>query len=148
MPEYRIRETGEIVTDLKRRFPNISLPLVLTEADYELIGVDPILQSPQPLSTQFQTVYRSGIEEIDGKWFVQWGVSDWSEEAVMKAVEDQWARVRDQRNKLLAECDWTMLNDSPLTEEVKEGWAVYRQALRDITLQNDPFEIEWPTKPA
>jgi hypothetical protein len=30
----------------------------------------------------------------------------------------------------------------------KEVWAAYRQALRDVTLQPDPFNIVWPTPPA
>jgi hypothetical protein len=29
----------------------------------------------------------------------------------------------------------------------KESWAIYRQALRDITNQADPFNITWPTPP-
>jgi len=36
------------------------------------------------------------------------------------------------RNKLLQESDWTQLTDSPAD---KAEWAVYRQALRDITDQ-------------
>jgi hypothetical protein len=26
-------------------------------------------------------------------------------------------------------------------------WSAYRQALRDVTTQTDPFSITWPTKP-
>jgi hypothetical protein len=48
---------------------------------------------------------------------------------------------------LLNECDWTQLPDSPLTEEKKLEWKVYRQDLRDITNQEDPHNIIWPTKP-
>jgi hypothetical protein len=29
----------------------------------------------------------------------------------------------------------------------KEAWATYRQALRDITTQTDPFELNWPVTP-
>jgi len=35
--------------------------------------------------------------------------------------------------------------DSPVD---KTAWATYRQALRDITKQADPFKIEWPKQNA
>ena len=48
---------------------------------------------------------------------------------------------------MLRETDWTGLVDSPLTLEQKNLWAVYRQALRDITQQQNPFNIQWPSRP-
>lgn len=57
----------------------------------------------------------------------------------------QWAAVRAERNALLAFCDWTQLSDAPVDAA---AWAAYRQALRDITQQSDPFAIAWPTAPA
>jgi hypothetical protein len=56
--------------------------------------------------------------------------------------ETQWAVVRIERNKLLAGSDWTQMPDAP--EPNKAAWATYRQALRDITGQADPFNIVWP----
>lgn len=51
-----------------------------------------------------------------------------------------------KRNQLLAASDWTQLPDVPLT--TKESWAVYRQALRDITLQTGyPSNVVWPIPP-
>ena len=62
-----------------------------------------------------------------------------------KIIEDQWRKVRTKRNDLLAASDWTQLPDVPLA--TKEAWAAYRQALRDITEQPDPFNIVWPVPP-
>jgi len=59
----------------------------------------------------------------------------------------QWASVRTQRNRLLSKSDWTALPDVPLSEERRQQWQAYRQALRDVTEQNDPFNIVWPTPP-
>ncbi len=54
--------------------------------------------------------------------------------------------MRFERDLLLQSCDWTQLPDVP--QSVKNVWAVYRQALRDITLQEGfPTNITWPTKP-
>ena len=58
--------------------------------------------------------------------------------------ERQWTLIREERNRILIETDWTQLADAPLSEEKKNAWKIYRQALRDITLQEDPFHIIWP----
>ena len=67
--------------------------------------------------------------------------------------------LRTKRNKLLAECDWTILPSSPLSAEKQDAWKVYRQALRDIPSKysNPPLaekgdlldntKIYWPEKP-
>jgi Phage tail assembly chaperone protein len=60
----------------------------------------------------------------------------------------QWEFVRAERNAKLAACDWTQLPDSPISNVAAQEWAAYRQALRDITTQEDPFNITWPEEPA
>jgi|TARA_Y100001973_G_C5203316_1_gene339494 hypothetical protein len=60
-------------------------------------------------------------------------------------TEVQWAEVRAKRNKLLTESDWTQLGDVP--KETKELWESYRQELRDVTNQADPYNIKWPVPP-
>ena len=63
-------------------------------------------------------------------------------------VPEKLNMVRTERNKKLAECDWTQFNDSPLTDEKKTEWQTYRQLLRDITdgFDNDTV-ITWPEPP-
>jgi len=62
-----------------------------------------------------------------------------------RTPETQWALVRDQRNRLLQESDWTQMPDVHI--DTKDTWAQYRQELRDVTDQPDPFNIIWPTPP-
>ena len=62
-----------------------------------------------------------------------------------RTPETEWPLVRAKRDRLIAATDWTQLPDVPLA--TKEMWANYRQALRDVTLQPDPFNIVWPTAP-
>lgn len=69
----------------------------------------------------------------------------WVKNIVIVSVETQWNIVKFQRNQLLNQSDWTQLPD--VTLATKEVWAAYRQLLRDITLQSDPFNITWPTPP-
>jgi hypothetical protein len=54
--------------------------------------------------------------------------------------------VADERNRRLAQTDWTQLPDVP--EQTRAAWVEYRQALRDITAQSGyPFDVSWPSKP-
>jgi hypothetical protein len=62
-------------------------------------------------------------------------------------LEAQWARVREQRNQLLQASDWTQIEDYDLGAD-RAAWAVYRQALRDLTDALNPFAIAWPQAPA
>ena len=62
-----------------------------------------------------------------------------------EAVAEMWVRVRMKRDTLLAQSDWTQMPDSPLSEETKAAWATYRQGLRDITLQANLTDQDWPT---
>jgi hypothetical protein len=59
-----------------------------------------------------------------------------------RTPDTEWPLVRAKRDRLLQSSDWTQLPDVPLA--TKEAWATYRQALRDITEQPDPFNIVWP----
>ena len=61
-----------------------------------------------------------------------------------------WEAVRTQRNALLAASDWTDTFSAPtrLGQETYEAWQTYRQALRDITAQDDPNNVTWPTAPS
>lgn len=59
--------------------------------------------------------------------------------------ETEWQMIKTQRKMMLEKTDWTQLPDVPLA--TKEVWATYRQALRDITNQPDPFTIVWPQRP-
>lgn len=62
----------------------------------------------------------------------------------------QWLFIRQSRDTLLAESDVEMMKirDSEVitgaVSQQHQELARYRQALRDITLQSDPFNIEWP----
>lgn len=62
-------------------------------------------------------------------------------------IDEKWKEVRQQRNLLLSQSDWTQLRDVFLTEDENDVWINYRDALRDITLQPDPFNLIWPSKP-
>ena len=78
------------------------------------------------------------------------------EEAEWDAREAEWnasandraeANVREKRNALLVESDWTQIADATVD---KTAWATYRQSLRDITTYSNFPNLEdsdWPTAP-
>lgn len=70
-----------------------------------------------------------------------------TQEEIEKEIESMWISIRQTRNQLLFQSDWTQLPDSPLSVEKQTEWQSYRQQLRDVTIQVDPFNIQWPTEP-
>ena len=76
-----------------------------------------------------------------------------------KAAELQAAEpmrlLREKRDRLLSESDWTGASDTALTTEQQSGWRLYRQKLRDLPSTASPTldengqlqGVTWPTKP-
>ena len=92
----------------------------------------------------------SGESVIEGNYNVQ-EYKIIGGEAVAQTVSI-WPGVRELRDNLLSQSDWTQLSDSPLTDSKKTEWATYRQTLRDIPSSQssvtDKSNITWPTEPS
>ena len=59
------------------------------------------------------------------------------------------SRMRQERNALLAQSDWTQMADSPLSNSKKAEWATYRQALRDFPASWTPADTaDFPDQPS
>ena len=158
--EIRIRESGAVMfeSEFRRSFPNTSLPAQLSEAVLNDLGADVVLEGPQASGgDHYQFSQRQGVEQINGKWYTKYVLGPIftendeataaQQEAAYKATKDaeQAKAVRDDRNKRLADCDWTQLADSTAD---KAAWATYRQALRDISKQDGfPWNVTWPEQP-
>ena len=70
-----------------------------------------------------------------------------AEEALVASQEPERlaSQIRQERNTLLSDCDWTQVSDAPVNQV---AWQTYRQALRDVTSQEGfPYSVTWPTKP-
>lgn len=145
--EIRIRESGQVVTDSEFRamFPNTGFPVQLTESIINDFGGDVVFEGPQAQPSRYQVGFRDGVEQINGKWFTKYSVSDMDDEAKAALDAQQAKSVRDDRTNRLSESDWTQLADAPVD---KTAWATYRQALRDVTTQEGfPWSVSWPVKP-
>jgi hypothetical protein len=128
------------------------------------LGADVVFEGPQATGgTVYQYSQRDGVEQIEGKWYTKYVLGPVftdrpatetepaktaaEQEAEYKAMKDaeQAKSVRQQRGEKLKDSDWTQVADAPVD---KAAWAVYRQALRDVTQQSGfPWTITWPTQP-
>lgn len=86
------------------------------------------------------------VQQQDGTWAASWvkvEATEWQMQGKAESVANAAIAVR---NQFLTSSDWTQLPDVTIAN--KPAWAVYRQALRDITAQSGfPFNINWPTRP-
>lgn len=147
--------TGFPVTDENLRMlvpANVSLPRYPVTADVLPLGfaVYEFAQVPEPAPSDFKVVEEGTPvwtnDDVRGDFITQvWNVRDMDAAEIATATDQQWARVRGERNFKLTQSDWTQLPDAPVDAAV---WATYRQGLRDITEQADPFNITWPDEPA
>jgi hypothetical protein len=132
------------INQLRAAFPNVSLPAELT--DVSLIEWDMYVVTPTPMPIDYTKNITEGTPVLtDGVYYQNWIQTDASQSEMDYRLENQLFIIRETRNELLAECDWTQLADIP--SETKSIWSEYRQSLRDITSQTNPFSITWPVKP-
>ena len=97
--------------------------LDITEPDQKLTKVDAYLDSGKAYSVKVETC---------------------TDEEKAVNITKQWVDIREERNERLDDTDWRASSDLTLSDE----WKNYRQALRDITTQSDPYNITWPTPPS
>ena len=132
------------ISQLRNAYPNVSLPAELS--DESLADWDMYVVTPNPIPNDYTKNITEGTPVLtDGVYYQNWIQTDASESEINYRLENQWFTIREIRNQLLTECDWTQLSDIPT--EIKNIWSSYRQDLRDITNQTNPFNIIWPVKP-
>ena len=132
------------ISQLRNAYPNVSLPAELT--DLVLTNWDMYVVTPTPMPNDYTKNITEGTPILtDGLYYQNWIQTDASQSEIDYRLENQWFIVRETRNQLLAECDWTQLSD--ISQTIKDLWSTYRQQLREITNQSNPFNIEWPVKP-
>ena len=170
MSEYRNRTTGVVMTQgqIRAANPNMSLPRVWKQATLDALDLDPVLKSPAATVGDYQVSVRDGVvQDANGNWVENYVARDMfadttdedgvtttkaeHEAAYQAGLDAKVAETnRKTRNDLLADSDWTQMNDSPLTNEQKTAWATYRQELRDISdLDAWPNlgDDDWPVAP-
>lgn len=134
------------IGDLRRDNKSTSFPKNPPEELLAEWGVHPVATQPQPVfDTRTERLEQTEPELIDGVWTIRWAVLPLPREQVQAAQDARARNARAIRDAKLAASDWTQLADTPADSA---AWAVYRQALRDITEQEGfPCDITWPVEP-
>ena len=134
--------------DLRSDNPNISYPNIIGYGFFADAGAYPVQEVARPEIEYTQNVVEGEPEQIgSGLWQQTWVVSNATEEQIAQRIASKWEAVREKRNRLLSTSDWTQLPDNPLSQEKELEWATYRQQLRDITEQENPFFAVFPVPP-
>jgi hypothetical protein len=130
---------------LKKDNPNTSFPSSMTDEDFEAWGVYNVTVSTPPEVAHNQRAETNDAPTlIEGVWTLGWTVRNLTADEIALSSE----LVRGERNELLANSDWTQVNDSALDDSTKISWATYRTALRNISTQEGfPTNVTWPTAP-
>ena len=136
------------VHQLKMENKNISFPSDITNELLETFNVYPV----ELKDSGYDDDYTKDVTEItpilSGSTYIQtYQIADADETTLNKRKEIKWDEIRVERNTLLTNSDWTQFQDSPITGSKLTEWQTYRQSLRDITAQENPYNISWPTKP-
>jgi hypothetical protein len=133
---------------LRQDNKNTSFPEQMTDDALAEWGVMPVNPVARPNVDHTKNITEGQPQFVNGKWWQSWSVSNASADEVKRRSDERAESVRSERNGLIAACDWTQLDDTPMTNTQKQAWAVYRQALRDVTLQPGfPWSVEWPGLP-
>lgn len=135
--------------ELKKDNPLTSFPKAISNEMLMAYGVYPVSVGSAPLIDQRlqKTTLADLPQNVAGEWVLNWLVSDKSQEEIDLHSISAANKIRSKRNGLLDGSDWTQIADAPVDAA---AWAVYRQALRDITNHvNFPHlaEGDWPAKP-
>jgi len=137
------------VYDLKTENPNTSFPTTIPDSLLEEFGVYKVELKDSGYDSDDTKDVVEVTPTLSGSVYVQtYQITDADSETIEKRKEIKWVEVRTKRNTLLSESDWTQFQDSPITGSTLTEWQTYRQSLRDVTTQSDPYNIVWPTIPS
>ena len=103
-----------------------------------------------------------GDTYADLEWLDKKQTKPTEEEVNAKASElerdEPFKLLREERNKRIADTDWTQLKDIDLDIIRERNWKNYRQALRDLPAKSNPkldslgdldfSSVTWPDKPS
>ena len=128
---------------LQQLFPSTCFSAAGPSADF--LTANNVVELIETLSFTTPTQKLSKVDAYvdNGKVYTVKVESTTAEEQT-ELTNKKWIEIRDIRNQILKDTDWRASSDLTLSD----AWKNYRQALRDIPTQSDPFNITWPTEPS
>jgi len=134
-----VKSTGSI----QKLFPNTSFSAAGPNADF--LTANNVVELVDTLSYTTPSQKLSTVDAYvdSGKAYTVKVESTTTDEQT-NLTNAKWIDIRMQRDFLLKETDWRASSDLTLAD----AWKTYRQALRDVPTQSDPYNITWPTVPS
>lgn len=132
-------------------FPDFNFNQIVTPAMVQSLGYGIYEFSQQPSVERYKKIVEGTpqLNPYNGIWFQNWEVVDKTPEECLAEDKEQEESIRRLRDGRLYMTDWSQLPDSPLSEEKKLEYKNYRQALRDVSLQEGfPWNVQWPVDPS
>ena len=105
---------------------------------------------PEPVAHDGQLLYTVPDSVLIPDAVVRVLVEDGKEPefiADQSSIDYQWKGIKEHRNRLLKDSDW-ICSVTDYCPPNKEEWIQYRQGLRDISAQPNPFRLVWPKDPS
>jgi len=133
-------------SDIRRAATLVSFPAVITDEMLAEHGFVKVADVAPPAAADDEAVEEVAPAQIDGEWRRQYLKRTLTAEEFDAKRKERAQKMRDKRDKLLADSDWTQLLDTPTA--VQTAWAAYRVLVRDVTKQAGfPWTVDWPVKP-
>lgn len=128
------------IGQLRRDNPQTSFPRDIPADVLAEFNVYKVKQTPAPEIDSKTHRHTQTVQLVDGEWTQVWDV-------VQLHLDQAEANIRAHRDYLLQDSGWIVSRSYERGEPVPADWAKYRQALRDVTLQEGfPYIVIWPTK--
>ncbi len=132
-----VTANGEVITSLAPSGTIAKLmEAVATPAEYSADGIEISAKSYPDAATIYEEV---DIDEVDlraHKWLTS------------RYDTEEWATLRAERDRLLANSDWVVVKAQEAGEDVPAAWVNYRSLLRGLpAATSDPANPTWPTAP-
>jgi hypothetical protein len=119
----------------------------LSKEEYNMLGWYDLEPTPSPPVDINAFTTKEIYLDAENIARYRWSVTQRTGDDLARATSEKWHMVRTARTEMLSNTDFTQVADAPITTEKRAEWTTYRQALRDLTSQTDPFNITWPTSP-
>ena len=134
-----VKNTGTI----QQLFPNTSFSINGPNTDF--LTANNVVELVENLNYSVPTQKLSTVDAYvdSGKAYTVKVESTTTDEQT-ELTNKKWIEIREIRNQILKETDWRASTDLTLSDD----WKNYRQALRDVPTQSDPFNITWPSSPS
>ena len=134
-----VKSTGTI----QKLFPNTSFGIAGANSDF--LTANNVVELVENLSFTTPTQKLSTVDPyVEGGKAYNVKVENTTTVEQTTLITQKWVDVRYLRDLKLQATDWRASSDLSLSDASKN----YRQALRDVPTQSDPFNITWPTEPS